>query len=61
MTIEKHDISGSTENTLVPVGEKVHINNQRSSIVFNIGTKKMRRLAEDNRGQICGNSAETDI
>ena len=43
MTIEKHEISSSTENTLVSVSEKYTLT------IFNIGTKKMRRLAEDNR------------
>ena len=46
MAIEKHD---TTENTLVPVSEKYTLTTKAS--YFNIGTKKMRRLAEDNRGR----------
>lgn len=42
MAIEKRD---TTENTLVPVTIK------EAASYFNIGTKKMRRLAEDNRGR----------
>ena len=42
MAIEKHD---TTENTLVPVSEKYTL------------TKKMRRLAEDNRGRFSHQAA----
>lgn len=48
MTIEKHD---TTENTLVPVSEKYTLTIKEAASYFNIGTKKMRRLAEDNRGR----------
>ena len=40
MTIEKHDISGSTENTLVPVSEKYTLTIKEAASYFNIGTKK---------------------
>ena len=46
--IEKHD---TTENTLVPVSEKYTLTIKEAASYFNIGTKKMRRLAEDNRGR----------
>ena len=49
MAIEKHD---TTENTLVPVSEKYTPTIKEAASYFNIGTKKMRRLAEDNRGRI---------
>ena len=48
MTIEKHD---TTENTLVPVSEKYTLTIKEAASYFNIGTKKMRRLADDNRGR----------
>ena len=51
MKVEKHDTSGSIENTLCPCKRKVYSDNQRAASYFNIGTKKMRRLAEDNRGR----------
>ena len=55
MAIEKHD---TTENTLVPVSEKYTLTIKEAASYFNIGTKKMRRLAEDNLGTVsvyCGN------
>lgn len=58
MTIEKHDISGSTENTLVPISEKYTLTIKEAASYFNIGIKKMRRIAEDNLGTAavyCGN------
>lgn len=58
MTIEKQDMSGSTENTLVPISEKYTLTIKEAAAYFNIGTKKMRRLAEDNLGTVavyCGN------
>lgn len=51
MTVEKHDTSGRMENTLVPVSEKYTLTIKEAASYFNIGTKKMRRLAEDNRGR----------
>ena len=44
MAIEKHD---TTENTLVPVSEKYTLTIKEAASYFNIGTKKMRRLAEE--------------
>lgn len=58
MTIEKHDMSGSAENTLVPVSEKYTLTIKEAAAYFNIGIKKMRRIAEDNLGTVavyCGN------
>ena len=48
MAIEKHD---TTENTLVPVSEKYTLTIKEAASYFNIGTKKMRRLAEENTGR----------
>lgn len=58
MAIEKHDTSGSAENTLVPVSEKYTLTIKEAADYFNIGIKKMRRIAEDNLGTVavyCGN------
>ena len=44
MKVEKHDTSGSIENTLVPVSEKYTLTIKEAASYFNIGTKKMRRL-----------------
>ena len=58
MAIEKHDTSGSAENTLVLVSEKYTLTIKEAAAYFNIGIKKMRRIAEDNLGTVavyCGN------
>lgn len=58
MAIEKHDTSCSMENTLVPVKEKYALTIKEAAAYFNIGIKKMRRIAEDNLGTVavyCGN------
>ncbi len=58
MAIEKQDTSGSAENTLVPVSEKYTLTIKEAAAYFNIGIKKMRRIAEDNLGTVavyCGN------
>lgn len=60
MKVEKYDTFGSIENTLVPVSEKYTLTIKEAASYFNIGTKKMRRLAEDNRGDL-RYLAETDI
>ena len=55
MAIENHD---TTENTLVPVKEKYALTIKEAAAYFNIGIKKMRRIAEDNLGTVavyCGN------
>ena len=42
----------------IPIGEKYTLTIKEASTYFNIGFKKMRRLAEDNLGQFsvfCGN------
>ena len=42
----------------LPVGEKYMLTIKEAASYFNIGTKKMRRIAEDNLGNIavfCGN------
>ena len=50
---DKH-ISERTEekNIMVPVSEKFMLSIREASAYFSIGTKKMRRLAEDNIGGI---------
>ena len=58
MAIEKHDTSGSAQNTLVPVSEKYTLTIKEAAAYFNIGIKKLRRIAEDNLGTVavyCGN------
>ncbi|WP_456067877.1 excisionase [Eshraghiella crossota] len=58
MTLEKHDTSGSMENTIVPVKEKYTLTIKEVAAYFNIVIKKLRRIAEDNLGIVavyCGN------
>ena len=58
MTLEKHDTSVSMENTIVPVKEKYTLTIKEAAAYFNIGIKKLRRIAEDNLGTVavyCGN------
>ena len=58
MTLEKYDTSGSMENTIVPVKEKYTLTIKEAAAYFNIGIKKLRRIAEDNLGIVavyCGN------
>ena len=58
MTLEKHDTFVSMENTIVPVKEKSTLTIKEAAAYFNIGIKKMRRIAEDNLGIVavyCGN------
>ncbi len=40
-----------TENVTVSVSEKYMLTIREASVYFNIGIKKMRRLAEDNTGR----------
>ena len=40
MAIEKHDTSGSAENTLVPVSEKYTLTIKEAAAYFNIGIKR---------------------
>ncbi len=48
-----------TQQTVVmPLGDKYMLTIKEAASYFNIGTKKMRRIAEDNLGNIavfCGN------
>ncbi len=39
------------ENVVMPVSEKYMLTIREASVYFNIGVKKMRRLAEDNTGR----------
>ncbi len=45
------EIKTKTENVTVPVSEKYMLTIREASVYFNIGIKKMRRLAEDNAGR----------
>lgn len=39
------------ENVAMPINEKYMLTIREASVYFNIGVKKMRRLAEDNTGR----------
>ncbi len=39
------------ENVTMPVSEKYMLTIREASVYFNIGVKRMRRLAEDNTGR----------
>lgn len=39
------------DNVTMPVSEKYMLTIREASVYFNIGVKKMRRLAEDNTGR----------
>ena len=43
--------SMENENVTMPVCEKYMLTIREASVYFNIGVKKMRRLAEDNTGR----------
>ena len=43
--------SMENENVTMPVSEKYMLTIREASVYFNIGVKKMRRLAEDNTGR----------
>ncbi|MCI9389308.1 MAG: excisionase family DNA-binding protein [Lachnospiraceae bacterium] len=47
---EKNDPM-ENENVMMPVSEKYMLTIREASVYFNIGVKKMRRLAEDNTGR----------
>ena len=40
-----------TEKAALPLGEKYALTIKEAAIYFNIGNKKLRRLAEDNLGR----------
>lgn len=40
-----------TGKTTLPIGEKYMLTIREAAVYFNIGIKKMRRLAEDNQGR----------
>lgn len=46
----KHSVAESGK-TIVPINEKYALTIREASEYFNIGVKKMRRLAEDNLGR----------
>lgn len=41
-------------NETLPVSEKYMLTIKEAAAYFNIGTKKMRRIAEDNLGTVAG-------
>ena len=47
---ERNNAVGN-ENVTMPVCEKYMLTIREASVYFNIGVKKMRRLAEDNTGR----------
>ena len=52
------DSSQNQSDEALPLGEKYMLTIKEAASYFNIGTKKMRRIAEDNLGNIavfCGN------
>ena len=52
------DSSQNQSAESLPLGEKYMLTIKEAASYFNIGTKKMRRIAEDNLGNIavfCGN------
>lgn len=44
-------LTAEESKTIVPVGEKYMLTMREAAEYFNIGVKKMRRLAEDNLGR----------
>lgn len=44
-------LAAEGSKTIVPVGEKYMLTMKEAAEYFNIGVKKMRRLAEDNLGR----------
>ena len=52
------DSSQNQSAEALPLGEKYMLTIKEAASYFNIGTKKMRRIAEDNLGNMavfCGN------
>ena len=52
------DSSQNQSDEALPLGEKYMLTINEAASYFNIGTKKMRRIAEDNLGNVavfCGN------
>lgn len=49
--MQERNSSMENENVTMPVSEKYMLTIREASVYFNIGVKKMRRLAEDNTGR----------
>lgn len=49
--MQERNNSMENENVMMPVSEKYMLTIREASVYFNIGVKKMRRLAEDNTGR----------
>ena len=53
-----HMVETEKNDSALPVGEKFMLTIKEAAPYYNIGTKKLRRLAEDNLGTVavfCGN------
>lgn len=53
-----HMVETEKNDSALPVGEKFMLTIKEAAPYFNIGIKKMRRIAEDNLGTVavfCGN------
>ena len=53
-----HTVEKEKNDSALPVGEKFMLTIKEAAPYYNIGTKKLRRLAEDNLGTVavfCGN------
>ena len=49
----------TTENPVLPLSEKYALTIKEAAIYFNIGNKKLRRLAEENLGHFCRRERES--
>lgn len=47
-TVNQNELATSVKEPIVPICEKYTLTIKEAAAYFNIGTKKMRRLAEDN-------------
>ena len=56
--VGRRDTMNAESNEMLPVSEKYMITIKEAAAYFNIGIKKLRRIAEDNLGTVavyCGN------
>ena len=56
--VGRRDTMNAESNEMLPVSEKYMLTIKEAAAYFNIGIKKMRRIAEDNLGTVavyCGN------
>ena len=50
-TVNQNELTTSVKEPIVPICEKYMLTIKEAAAYFNIGTKKMRRIAEDNTGR----------